>query len=294
MESNTLIPIKKRSLETLFSESLTEVPIVDIDEGRDAFIATEMCAQYLESAIDSIVIRDSSNNPIGIIGGYDILDNLRKNPHSDFFHETKVEDIMFKEVPIINKSTTIEELVDKWTKSKRAFALLPNEDGDYSPISARRMLELGMRCKTDMTISSIPKKSTITFEQTDSLDKILDSMFENKTRKLLLKESNKFISDRIILEGISIMLKACQDLDEILDIPASKFTLERAEKIKSDIEFDHFCSILNKMEHPYAVYSDSVISPWDVCTTLLSNEITEIYDEYQKDMACPHCGKNID
>ena len=83
-----------------------------IDKSRDIWIVTEMCAQYLESTIDAIVVKDE-NNPIGTIGGYDILFNLRKNPTSTFF-QTKIDEIFFKPLPQVNEKIKLADLIEGW------------------------------------------------------------------------------------------------------------------------------------------------------------------------------------
>jgi len=51
--------------------------------------------------------------------------------------------------------------------------------------------------------------------------------------------------------------------------------------------------VMNKMEHPYVIYKDIIISPWDVCLALATEEFAEpLVSGYQK--KCPHCGKGID
>lgn len=59
---------------------------------------------------------------------------------------------MFTELPHIERETRLGDLIDNWKNSRRAFAYLPNESGDYSPISARKMLEIGMRYRFDVSI----------------------------------------------------------------------------------------------------------------------------------------------
>ncbi|MBI2006821.1 MAG: CBS domain-containing protein [Nitrosopumilales archaeon] len=274
VSSNNKKSISELTLETLFSNTLTDIPCVNIDENREAWVATEMCAQYLESAIDSIVVRDGNDKPVGIIGGYDLLDNLRKNPTPDFLYQTTVKEIMFKGFPQVDKKIKLKDLIEKWQNS--------------------RMLEIGAKCKTDISVSSMPKKKVVTFQQDDHLGKILDLMFEQKTRKLLLENSNQFISDRIILEGISILLKLQKDIDHFLNMPANQFKLEHVNVITEDLKFNRLCSMMDKIEHPYVVYKDIVVSPWDVCLTLLSDNLTELGTDHQKKITCPHCGKYID
>lgn len=284
--------ISELTLEEVFADRLTNTPCVYLNKDREVWVATEMCVQYLESDIDSIVIRDSEFKPLGIIGGYDLLDSIRKNPTRDFQYDTTVEQIMFKEVPVVEKETKLKELIQKWKESRRAFAITPNQFKGYSPISARKMLEVGIKCKTDLTASSLPKKKVVTFQPDDSLGTVLDLMFEHNTRKLLLEYSNQFISDRLILGEISRVLKFQQDVENLLEIPVSQIELGEVKVIKDDLTLNRLCSIMYKMDHPYIFYKDIAISPWDVTVTLLSEKIGVGKGTTQR--TCPHCGKGID
>jgi predicted transcriptional regulator len=292
MKASTKKSISGLTLGELFPSTLTDTSCVYIDKEREVWVATEMCAQHLESTIDSIVVRDNGK-PIGIVGGYDLLDHLRKNPTRDFQYQHKIEKIMFKKFPQIEKQTKFKDLIEKWKDTRRAFAVISKNSGDFSPISARKMLDLGTRFKTDISISSMPKKKIITFQGDEPLRKILDLMFDNKTRKLLLINSNQFISDRTILEGLSRMIKFQKNIDNFLDVPINQVTFDHIKVITEDLKFDQLCFVMNKMEHPYVIYKDIIVSPWDVCLALATEEFAEpIVTEYQK--KCPHCGKNID
>jgi predicted transcriptional regulator len=295
METSTeMKSISDSTLEELFPETLTDTSCVYIDKGREVWVGTEMCAQYIESNVDSIVVIEN-NKALGIIGGYDILDHLRKNPTRDFQYHHKVEEVMFKELPQIEKNIKFEDLIDIWKNSRRAFAVIPRESGDYSPISARKMLELGTRCQTDISVSSIPKKRIVTFSQDDSLGKVIELMIEHKTRKLLLENSKQFISDRIILGHISHVNKFEKETDNYLDIPIKNLCLEYVNELKEDVKFNKLCAIMDKMGHPFVIYKDTPISPWDVCLTIKSEDMSlPIAAEYQKIATCPHCGKDID
>lgn len=285
--------ISELTLNELFPNTLTDTSCVYIDQGREVWVATEMCAQYLESAVDAIVVVDSDGTPVGIVGGYDLLDNLRKNPTRDFQYKTKVEEIMFGDVPEVEKETKLKDLIAKWQNTRRAFAILGNESDRYSAISARKMLDIGMRCKTNISASSLPKKKIVTFRPDDTIGKIINAMFENKTRKLVLENSNQFISDRLILGEISKILKFDKDVESFLDIPASRIRLDYAKVITEDLPFNSLCATMNKMEHPYVMYGDTLISPWDVCLALLSKDMGEsLVERYHN--KCPHCGKDID
>lgn len=284
--------VSELSLAELFPETLTESSCAYIDKDREVWVATEMCAQYLESTIDSLVVTENGK-PLGIVGGYDLLDHLRKNPTRDFQYDHKVEEIFFKDVPTVDKNTKFKDLMEKWKTSRRAYACITNESGDISSISARKMLEVGMKYDSDISLSSMPKKKIITFEGDEPLSKIIELMFENKTRKLLLVNSNQFISDRTVLEGLSRMIKFQEDIDNFLEVPVNQVTFDHIKVLTEDLKFNQLCSVMNKMEHPYVIYKDIVVSPWDVCTTLEKEEITSSYiPEHKK--KCPHCGKEIE
>jgi predicted transcriptional regulator len=280
------------TLEDLFQNTLTDTSCVYIEKDREVWIATEMCAQYIESNVDSIVVRENGK-ALGIVGGYDVLDHLRKNPTRDFQYNHKVEEIMFKDLPQVEKGIKLEDLIKKWKESRRAFAVIPNESGRYSPVSARKMLELGTRCLTDISASSMPKKKIITFSKDDSLGKVIELMFEHNTRKLLLENSKQFISDRIILGHISQVIKFKTEIDNFLDIPIKDFSLDYVHELKEDLKFNKLCAVMDKMDHPFVIYNHTPISPWDVCLTLLSEDISTAL-EPQKMEACPHCGKSMD
>ena len=283
--------ISELTLDKMLSSSLTDTPCVYLNQEREVWVATEMCVQYLESSIDSIVIRNDELTPVGIVGGYDLLSHIRKNPTRDFQYENKVKEIMFEGLPIVEKETRFKDLMERWKLSRRAFAITPNSFQGYSPISARKMLDVGIRCQSNLTISSMPKKNIVTFSLDDSLEKIIDLMFKHNTRKLMLEYSNQFISDRIILEEISKMLKFQHDVENFLEIPVSQIELEEVLVLKEDVSLNKLCLMMYKMEHPYVIYKDVSVSPWDICLTLLSDDVTTRSEESKK--ACPHCGGDI-
>jgi predicted transcriptional regulator len=275
----------------MLSDGLTDTPCVYLNQEREVWVATEMCVQYLESTVDSIVIRNDDLTPVGIVGGYDLLNHIRKNPTRDFQYENKVKEIMYEKLPIVEKETRFKDLMEKWKDSRRAFAITPNSFQGYSPVSARKMLDVGIKCQSKISISSMPKKKIITFGLDDSLGKIIDLMFEYNTRKLLLEYSNQFISDRIILEEISKMIKFHPDIENFLDIPVSQIGLQEVTVLKEDVTLNQMCLMLYKMDHPYLIYKDISVSPWDICLTLLSDDVTQRSAESKR--SCPHCGGDI-
>lgn len=223
MPSNDKKSIVELTLGQLFPKTLTDTSCVYIFKEKEVSVALEMCAQYMESTIDSIVVTDDLDKAIGIIGGYDLLDYIRQNPTRESQYLTKVNEIMFQTIPQFEKETKLKHVIEFWERSRRAFAVVLGSTGKYSPVSARKMLELGKKIHTDLHISSFSKKNIVTFKIDDSLGKVLDLMFENNTRKLILENTNLFTCDRLILGEISKILKFQQNFEYFLDLPIKNF-----------------------------------------------------------------------
>ena len=261
-------------MRELLPETLTYSLCIFIEKGEEVWVVAGMLAQYLESATDSVLVLDSGK-PVGTIGGKEIMENLLKNPTSSLFYGTKVEDIMEPNPLIIPEDTRYKDLMKQWKQRGRAYAVIANEWGHYSAISAKKILEIGMKCKTNLSISDLPKKSLVTFKKDDTMKSIINSMFENKTRKILLENSNKYINDRIIIETITEKMSHLKGMDYFLNVPANIIELEEARVIFDDLKINEVSAMMYDMEHPYIIYKNWTVTPWDVCNALLSGDITD-------------------
>lgn len=287
MQISNNLPISLRTLDELLGNSLTSSVCVNSHRNTKIWVLTGMLAHNLESFTDSVVVRDSiekekkfGDHPIGIVGGKEIIKNVLLNPHSNFFERTHAEDVMYQQWPVVTKQSKLFELLDNWRSTKRAFAIIPNELNDYSPISTRRVLEIGMKVKTDITISELPKKRLVTFKKDDKIGDVMNLMLKNKTRKLILEGSASFISDRIIVEKIAEDLKFLRDVENFLLLPIKNFRLENVKEVQENLSLPEASKLLYEMEHPYLMCKDHVLSPFDVCMALASEELTE-YDLYK-------------
>ncbi len=269
------IPIAERTLGELLPERLTWSLCIHIDKGTEVWVVTGMLVQYLESATDSIIVRDKDQNPIGTIGGKEIMENLLKNPTSSLFYGTKVEDIMEPHPVMVSKDTRYKDLMNFWKGRGRAYAVIPNDWGFYSAISAQKILEIGKKCKTNLTIEDLPKKKLVTFKKGDTFGDIINSMFDNKARKILLEGSNKYLSDRLIIEAISEKMKHLKETDDFLHESVDIVELEEAKVIECNLKINEIASMMYDMAHPFIIYKDWLVTPWDICKILLSPEITE-------------------
>lgn len=270
------IPLRQRSLKDLLPQTLTNNLCIHIEKGKEVWVVAGMLAQYLESVTDSVLVLNEKT-PVGTIGGREIMENLLKNPSSNLFYGTNIEDIMEPNPLIVPETILYKDLMVKWKERGRAYAAIVNEWGTFSAISAKKILEVGMRCVTNLSITDLPKKPPVTFKFDDTMEFIIKSMFQNKTRKILLENSHKYINDRIIIETISEKMNYLQDIDYFLNVPANVIDLEEAKLIYDDLKINELSAIMYDMDHPFVIYKDHIITPWDICECLLSEEIIKYH-----------------
>jgi len=109
------------------------------------------------------------------------------------------------------------------------------------------------------------------------IGEIINLMLENKTRKLVLEDTFEFISDRLIVRQIVDELKFLRGIENFLSLPIKNFKLEKAKMLQNNPILPVASKIMYEMEHPYLIFQDRVVSPFDICMALLSEELTE-YD----------------
>ena len=268
------LPLSRRSLDELLSDSLFKSPAVSIRLTDTVGEAATLLPHHLESFTDSLVVTKDSS-PMGVLGGIELLDGVLKNPTSDFFDNTTIGQIMNEKITIVTKQTKLSDLLKQWQETRRAFAIIPNQYSGYSSISARKMLEISNTNRTSMTLSKIPKKRMVTFNNNHTIKDIIISMFENKTRKLVLQNTSLFISDRIVIEKIVRELNHLHNVKDFLSMKATVFKLENAKTISEDLSIQEASKIMYDMLSPYLIVNDQVVSPWDIVMSLGSEKYTQ-------------------
>ena len=268
------LPLSRHSLGDLLSDSLFKSPAVSIGLNDKVAEAATLLSHYLESFTDSLVVV-KDGKPIGLLGGIEILDGVLKNSTSDFFDNTTVRQIMSEKITIVTNRTKLSDLLKHWQETRRAFAIISNQYSGYSAISARKVLEIANMYSTTMTVSDIPKKRIITFNDNYTVKDIITSMFENKTRKLVLQHTSSFVNDRIIIEKIVRSLNYLRNVKDFLSMNATVFKLENAKTISEDLNIQEASKIMYEMLSPYLMVKDQVVSPWDIVLCLGSEKFTQ-------------------
>jgi CBS domain-containing protein len=258
--------ISSSPLSELLGNSLTSTPCVNVRKNAKVKVVGGMLVQYLETFTDSVVVRDDTK-PIGVVGGREIIQGVYKNPSSDFFEMQFVEDILDNRLNVVSPDTTLKELLSLWRAVGRAFAIINVGNDDYSVISAKKILEIGMNSNFDFHISAIPKKKIVTFDPDATFGDVIKLMLENRTRKIMAKGSNQFINDRIIIETIE-RFDFLLGKDNFLEIPVDIVSLEDAKEVTEDLSLSDISKIMYEMSQPLIIHEERVISPWDICTIL--------------------------
>ena len=266
MSSYSDLSVSKRPLSELLQNSLTSTPCVNVRKNAKIKVVTGMLVQYLETFTDSVVVRDGLK-PIGMIGGREIIQGVYKNPSSDFFEMKQVEDITDSRLNVVIPDISLEGLISIWKNMGRAFAVIDCGNDDYSVISVKKLLEIGINNNIDATISEIQKKRIVTFDKDATFGDVIKLMLENRTRKILLEGTNQFINDRIIIETIE-KFDYLLGQDNFLNIPVSVTSLDKGKVISKDLSLTEISRIMYDMSQPLIIYEDRVITPWDVCMAL--------------------------
>jgi len=258
--------ISTSSLSKLLGDSLLSTPCVNVRKNARIKVVGGMLVQYLETFTDSVVVRDGTK-PIGVLGGREIIQGVYKNPSSDFFEMKCVEDIVDNRLNVVTQDTSLKELISLWKAVGRAFAVINVRNDDYSVISARKLLEIGINSNSDFHISEIRKKKIVRFNPDATFGDVMKMMLENRTRKIMAKGSNQFINDRIIIETIE-KLDFLLGKDNFLEIPVDIVSLDDAKEVTEDLSLSEISKIMYEMPQPLIIHEDRVISPWDICTIL--------------------------
>ncbi len=259
-------------LSILLKTSLLSSPIVTVSEDDPVKEAVNLLPHNLETFTDSLVVV-RGEVPVGLIGGSEILETLLERPRENFFGKRRIGEIMRRNLVILNPETTLGEVIDTWLHTGRAFAILPNKYHGYSAISARRLLEVGMTCKTSMKIGEVSRGGILTFTKSQKVREIIKSMLENKTRKLVLSGTSEFISDRIIIQRISRDLNCLDGVDDFLETDGGQFKLDTAMRASETDSLEKGCRLLYGMESPYLLLPRGVVTPWDVVMGLRSENL---------------------
>ena len=256
----------KCTIEDIMPHLLIYSSLATIDSKEKMWIATSMLVRLLESFTNNLVVMESEI-PIGMLGSQEVLHGLYHEPVSEFFSKRTVKNVMSKDLCVIFPNTKVSDMLNAMKKSGRDFALVQNQEGEFSTISARRLLEVGMLCDTQMKVSDMPPKKITTFTKNDTITTIIEKMLTHRTDVLILENTPLFINSQTILEKTS-ELNYLEATDEFLEAKASSLNLRNGRIIPDNTTIPEVCKIMLGMKHSFIMTQNNVVTPWDLISVL--------------------------
>jgi hypothetical protein len=254
------------TVEEILPHLLVNSSMATIGNKEKIWVATSMLVRFLASHTNNLVVMDS-NIPVGMLGSREMLHGLYDNPSHSFFSEHFVNEIMNKNLDLTSPKTRVYDLLKKMNYLERDFALIQTTTGEFSTISARRLLEVGILCDTNIKVSDMSSKKIITFQKEDTVGFLIREMLRNKTDVIVLEHTPQFVTPQIIFEKIS-ELNYLADVDNFLDLKINVLNLKSGRIIPDDITIPELCKIMLSMKNAFVLTQNNVLTPWDLITTL--------------------------
>ena len=254
------------TVEEILPHLLVNSSMATIESKEKVWVAASMLVRFLTSFTNNLVVMESGT-PIGMLGSREVLQCLHNNPTHNFFSEHYVNEIMSKELYTTSPKTRVFDLLRKMSQHGRDFALVQTTEGEFSTISARRLLEVGILCDTRIRVSDVPSKKIITFQREDNIEFIIMAMLNNNTDILVLEHTPFFVTPQIIFEKIA-ELNYLDGVDNFLDSKVSTLRMKSGLVISDTTTVPEMCKIMLSMRHTFVMTQNNVLTPWDIISTL--------------------------
>ena len=254
------------TVEEILPHLLVNSSMAAIESKEKIWVAASMLVRFLTSFTNNLVVMESEN-PVGMIGSREVLQGLYENPTHDFFSEHHVYEIMNKDLHITSQKTRVSDLLKKMSQNGRDFALVQTTDGEFSTISARRLLEVGIMCNTKIRVSDVPSKKIVTFQREDTIEHIMMAMLNDNIDILVLENTPFFVTPQTIFEKID-ELSYLNKIDGFLNHKANTLRMKSGLVISDTTTVPDMCKIMLSMRHTFVMTQNNVLTPWDLITTL--------------------------
>jgi len=259
-------------LEEIFPHLLVYSSMATIENNEKMWTATSMLVRLLQTFTNNLVVLQNEI-PAGVLGGRDALKEFYKNPTSDFFFNTTVNEVMDTGLYVATSKTRFADLLDKMRITGRDFAIIENNSGNFSTISARRLLEAGILSRSDIKLSDVPYRPVITFTKDSRIGDIIKLMIDNNAEFLVLENTSKFIDSQIIFEKIANDYSYLDGTNNFLDLNGGCLKLKNVSIISQNTKIPEICKIMLNATHSIVMTSDRVLTPWDVVSSLHTRDL---------------------
>ncbi len=254
------------TIEEILPHLLVYSSMAAIESKEKVWVATSMLIRFLATHTNNLVVMES-DTPVGMIGSREVLQGLHSNPTHDFFVEQTVHSIMNSNLEKVSPKMRMDDLLKKMNDMHRDFALIQTTDGEFSTISARRLLEVGILCDTRIKVADMPSKKVVTFQKDDSLGFLIGEMMRNNTDIVILEHTPLFVTPQTIFEKIS-ELSYLDGINDFLDSKVNTLNLKTGRIISDNITVPEMCKIMLGMKNAFVMTKNNVLTPWDLIATL--------------------------
>jgi len=227
------------------------------------WLSCSFLALTLSTFSDGITIM-KNNKIVGFFGGKSLLEFVLQNPTSFALKEKVVQDLPIQvNLAIFSSGNTLRDLFVEWKKSGFAYSVIQDGDLHYL-ISVNSMLRFIELFDLPNTIAEIPKKTTVTYNNDDTIKTVLDKMFQHKVRRILHEGSTDVLSDRIIIDAICNEFDFFRNTPDFLSIKAKSLHAKKASELKLESKITDVARNMLKEDNYAAILNGQMISPWDI------------------------------
>ncbi len=265
--ANKKIQLGKCRLDDIFPQLLVSSSNSTIQITDNIATGVSMLVRLSESLASNLVVINNGT-AVGMLGAREVLKGFIKNPTHDFLHNTITKNIMNHDPCIVEKSTKFSELVKKLQKFKTDFAILQDDNGRFSTISIKRIIELGLMCDTEVTISQIQKNNTVFCTNDDTIRMLIQTMLDANVNDIAVKNTPSVITGVIILEKIQNEINNSHKISEILEQKVSDLKPYEATITRGDLSIPVLCKLMLTTKHPYVMTADQIFTPYDLISVL--------------------------
>ena len=254
------------TIEDILPHLLVNSSMATIGSREKVWVATSMLVRFLETFTNNLVVMEDGC-PVGMIGGHELIDKLLINPANTLFSESTAHQVMNTNLYVATPSTKIRDLLGKMRNGQRDFALIRNDDGEYSTISARRILEMGILCDTRMKVSQMPLKEILTFSREDNIGNMIEKMVHNNAEILVLEDTPKFVNHQIIFQKV-VELNFLEKTNNFLELKGTSLNLQTGKIISDNTSLPEMCKTMLRMKYSFLMTSNNVLTPRDLVLAL--------------------------
>lgn len=241
--------------------------VASIDVNENLWVAISMLQRFSKTMNDNlVVIKDDL--PKGLIGAKELIQKIRQAPTYDTLSRHIVGEIAkgILSYNIFDGTMNLIKLLKHWQTIRRGFAIIRVQN-KFIPFSSRMLLCVGTLLEDKIKTSDLVTNKIITFDKKNTVGEIIDLMFDNKIRRLVLENSNSFISDRGIIEQI-IALDYLKNTKNFLTMKSNVIKTDPCPIFTKDASISKVCKLMSTMIQPCAIIKDRMFTPWDLISII--------------------------